>query len=109
MAAVTEEQIVVHFKIVVCFADALAFLQQNTPQSTTERRAGEVWEMGRPGSAVEPGLGQGGLLVKMECGNSGGVAELNPLVVPFVLSLCFPLVLVQLGAPSLCFSKSCSS
>lgn len=49
-----------HFKIVVCFADALAFLQQNTPQSTTERRAGEVWEMGRLGSAVEPGLGQWG-------------------------------------------------
>lgn len=49
-----------HFKIVVCFADALAFLQQNTPQSTTERRAGEVWEMGRLGSAVEPGLGRGG-------------------------------------------------
>lgn len=46
----------------------------------------------------------GWVFVKMEYGNSGGVA--NPLVAPFELSPCFPLALVQLGAQSVLWNRS---
>lgn len=92
-----------HFKIVVCFAGAFAFLQQTATQNATESRAGEVWEMGQGSQGCS---GAGWVFVRMEYSHSGGVAEFNPSVAPFMLSPCFPLALVQLGAQTLLWNRS---
>lgn len=64
-----------HFKIVVCSADAFAFCSK--PQHKVKQGWGSVGA-GWAGRHCGAWARAGWVFVKMEYGSSGGVAELNP-------------------------------